>query len=254
MKRRTSYVFGAALAGASLGGVPGIVKHANASVIADFTFETSGLAFSTSVTQGTGVFTAGVAEVGNGTAYGSHAASSAVYSSPSGNGSNHSFSSNVWAAGDYYEFKVPTTSLQNILVSYDQISSGTGPKIFDFDYSTDGMNFSSIASYALSLTQNATSTGNIALTGTQQSTTTESSWNPTYSGAYNFSFDLSAITGLNNDPNAAFEIVEADTTTATAGTDRVDNVIVSGTAVPEPAGLSLLTIAAAGTLFRRRKS
>ncbi len=248
MKQRTRYVFGAALAGVAFGGIPGLVNRAHAALVtnAAFTFETSGLAFSTSVTQGATAFGPVLAESGTGSAYGSHAATSAVYSSPAGNGSTHSFSANVWANGDYYRFVVPTTGIQNIIFSFDQISSSTGPKAFSLFYSTDGTNFSSFSNYTLTLTQTATATGGTA-------TSTESTWGTGSSGAYNWSFDLSAITGLNGDANAAFEIVENDTTTATGGTDRVDNVVVAGSAVPEPATATLLTAAAAAMLLRRRR-
>jgi len=248
MKEKVRYVFGVALAGMAFGGVHGFVDRAQGAAItqADFTFETSGVAFSTSVTQGSAAFGPVLAEVGTGSAYGSHVGTNAVYSSPAGNGSLHSLSSNVWLAGDYYQFTVPTTGIQNIVVSYDQISSSTGPKVFNFLYSTDGTTFSTAGSYSIGLTETATnSTGGTA---------TESSWGTASTGGYNHSFDLSGIPGLNNDAGAVFEIVDADTTTATGGTDRIDNVIVSGTAVPEPASLSLMTLAAAGLLFRRRKS
>ncbi len=250
MKSRSKYVFGAAVAGLALGGVPALVNKANAALVtnADFTFETSGSAFSTSVTQGSTAFGPVVAEIGTGSAYGSHAATSAVYSSPAGNGSVHSFSSNVWASGDYYKFVVPTTGIQNILVSYDQISSSTGPKVFSLFYSSDGTNFSSISNYTLSLTQTQFNNSTPSITGT------ESTWSTSLSGAYNLAFDLSGISALNNDPNAAFEIVESDTTTATGGTDRIDNVVVAGTAVPEPATMTLLTVAASTLLLRRRRA
>lgn len=246
MKKRNHYMFGAALAGMAVGGVPGLVNRAHAALVtnADFTFETSGVAISTSVTQGASPVGPLVAEIGTGSAYGSHAATGAVFSSPAGNGSTHSFSANDWTGGDYYKFVVPTTGIQNILFSFDQISSSTGPKAFSLFYSTDGTNFSSISNYTLTLTQSETNSNG--------GTGTESTWTPTATGAYNLSFDLSGVPALNNDANAAFEIVENDTTTATAGTDRVDNVVVSGTAVPEPAELSMLTMAAAGLLFRRR--
>lgn len=256
MKKSTRYVFGAALAGTALSGVPGILSRASASVItaADFTFETSATLDYNGSTQPLSSSITGatigplIAEVGTGSAYGSHASASTVYSSPSGNGSTHSFSANVWAAGDMYKFLVPTTGLNNIVVSYDQISSSTGPKTFEFLASPDSAasDFSTIGTYTLVLTQVATSVGGTA-------TETESTWNPTYSGAYGQTFNLAAFTSLNNDPNAIFEIVEDDTTTATAGTDRIDNVIVSGSTVPEPAELSLLTLAAAGLLLRRRQ-
>jgi hypothetical protein len=248
MKAKSSYVFGAALAGVALGGVPGLVNRAHAALVtnAAFTFETSGLAFSTSATQGATAFGPLLAESGTGSAYGSHAATNAVFSSPAGNGSPHSFSSNVWGSGDYYRFAVPTSGIQNVLFSFDQISSSTGPKAFSVYYSSDGTNFQSLSNYTLVLTQNTTnSTGG---------TGTESTWSTNVTGAYNLSFDLSAITAMNDNPNAAFEIVENDTTTATAGTDRVDNVVIAGSAVPEPAALSLLTVAASAAMYRRRRN
>ena len=244
MKQRSGYVFGAALASAALGGLPGLMNRAHAAAItnAGFTFETSGLAISTSVT-GASIGPL-IAESGTGSAFGSHLATSTVYSSPSGNGSPHSFSSNVWAAGDYYQFNVPTTGIQNILFSFDQTSSATGPKVFALYYSTDGSSYLSYTGYTV-LANAAGTTG----------TTTAGAWNTSTSQpVYNFALDLSAVTGLNNDANAGFRLVEADTTTATGGTDRVDNVVVSGSAIPEPATVSLLTAAAAGSLLRRRRS
>jgi hypothetical protein len=239
------------LASVVVGGVPSLLNHAHADVIADFSFEqgrTAGQPFSasTSITVTAGsLFGAFTAETGAGSAYGMHA-STTGYSDPAGNGSPFSFSSNTWSAGDYYEFNVPTTGLDNIMFSYDQISSSTGPKAFLFRASADGVNFTAVGSYTLVLTQNATnSTG-----GTQ----TESVWSTNITGAYNRLFDLSGIPSLSNDPNAVFEIVENDTTTAPAGTDRIDNVVVTGTPVPEPAELSLLTVAAAGLMFRRRSA
>ncbi|HEY1685013.1 MAG TPA: PEP-CTERM sorting domain-containing protein [Tepidisphaeraceae bacterium] len=247
-KERSRYVFGAALAGVALGGVPGLVGRAHAALTtaAQFTFDTSGTAFSTSVTQGAVAYGPIIAEVGSGSAYGSHAATNAVYSSPAGNGSAHSFSSNVWAPGDYYEFAVPTTGLENILVSYDQISSSTGPKVFSLYYSVDGTNFSSFSSYSITITE--------AETNSTGGTGTESAWSANSKGAYNWSFDLSGLTGLNNDANALFEVVDTDVTGTSTGTDRVDNVVVAGSPVPEPASMTLLTAAAAAAAMRRRRA
>jgi hypothetical protein len=259
MQKKSHYVFGAAVAVGGIQGLFGLAHQAHAATLTDFTFETSGLGFSTSVTQGGAEFTAGTAEVGSGTAFGSHAATAAVYSSPAGNGSPHSFSSNNWAPGDYYEFDVDTTGLTGIKLSFDQISSGTGPSQFLLQYSSDGgFSFVTVGTYSISSVGAASSFW---------------SNNPTASqAAYNHAFNLSAFTDLNNNPDAIFQLVDNGTTpfassitftvstttgtftgtqgTGTGGTDRVDNFLV--TTVPEPAAVSLLTVAAAALLGRRR--
>ena len=55
-------------------------------------------------------------------------------------------------------------------------------------------------------------------------------------------FDLSGIESLNNNPGAGFRIVFGGATSS-SGNNRIDNLAVSGTAVPEP---STLTLTAAG--------
>jgi hypothetical protein len=259
MKKKTQYVFGAALAGVAIGGV---VDQAHAALVtaAAFTFETSGLAFSTSVTQGASPFGPVLADVGVGSAYGSHAATNAVYSSPAGNGSLHSISSNNWAVGDYYEFKVPTTGIQNIQIAFDQISSGSGPDDFELVVSPDGTSFDTVGTYSIpfpAVTGTGTTSGTPSVTGTQ------TFWGAgTFQTWYNHSFDLSGLTALNNNSDPIFLLVDLNTLAFSSsagvqagGSDRVDNFVVSGTAVvPEPAELTLLTVAAAGLLFRRRSN
>ncbi|MCZ2100415.1 MAG: T9SS type A sorting domain-containing protein [Chitinophagales bacterium] len=90
------------------------------------------------------------AESGSGQAYGYHTSSSTAYSSPVGNGSGHSFSSNRWEIGDYYEFISSTTGLEKISVGWDQTGSNTGPKDFSFQYSVDGgASYTTVLSYQL---------------------------------------------------------------------------------------------------------
>jgi hypothetical protein len=209
-------------------------------VIADWTFESSLPAG----TPGAGIWITNIsAEIGSGTASGWHAGN-AVYSSPAGNISAHSFSSTLWAVGDLYQFVVSTAGKSGVTVSWDQTSSSTGPGRFNLAYSTDGTAFTTV------LTD---------YTVLQNGGAPNPAWSPTAGGSvYSFSVDLSGNTALNNQPTLYFRLVDDSTTSAgggtvgTAGTDRVDNFSV---VVPEPNGL--LVFGGLGLLvwnrIRRRK-
>jgi hypothetical protein len=250
MKKRTRYIFSAALAGVAFGGLSPIVNHGHAGTItnADFTFETNYVPSGTTTGSATASTYSLLADIGTGTVYGVHADASGtttVFSSPAGNGSKNAFSSNVWAVGDYYQFTVPTTGIQNIVLSFDQTSSGTGPGYFNLLYSTDGTNFLTYGSYSIPLSGTATQ----PFPGSTSS-----------NAALNQVFNLASITALNNDPSAIFRIVDASTNEYLAstssgfssGTDRIDNVLVTGDAVPEPASLALVAVSMAGIFIRRR--
>ncbi len=110
---------------------------AQATTLATWTFETSLPAG----TPGANTYITNLeAEVGTGTASGLHAGA-ATYSNPAGNGSAHSFSVNTWAVNDFFQFAVSTLGAQNIILTYDTVSSGTGPRDFALFYSTDGVTF-----------------------------------------------------------------------------------------------------------------
>lgn len=186
-----------------------------AQTIAQWTFETS-------VPATAGPF---APEVGSGSASGSHAGA-AVYSSPSGNGSTHSFSANTWAVGDFYLFEVNTLGFNNVGLSFDQASSNTGPRDYSLDYSLNsGLTWTTVTAYSV-------------LANAAPNTT----WTPgTYVPAYTFSPALPGA--VDNQASVWFRLIDIDTTSAnggtvgTGGTDRVDNFTV---AVPEPTSLSLL--------------
>ncbi len=162
-----------------------IVQTASASVIADWTFETS-------QPSTAGPFSP---EIGAGSALGSHAGAS-VYSTPAGNGSSHSFSSTLWAVGDYYQFSVSTLGLNNIGISFDQTSSNTGPGQFGLQYSTDGTTFTTFGS-GYSVLANAAP---------------NPLWNATTSSSlYTSTVDFSSVTALNNDSTVYFRLVDTST-------------------------------------------
>ncbi len=178
--------------------------------IADWTFDTSAPS------------TAGPysPEVGSGTATGFHASASAVYSTPAGNGSPHSYSSNVWAVGDYYQFEVSASGVGGINISYDQASSNTGPGYYLLEYSTNGMAFTPSGTYQVL----PNGTGNPAWSGTAA-----------HDSVYTVTPNLFSAAALNNSPTVYFRLVDCSTlpanatsTPGTAGTDRVNNVTITG--------------------------
>lgn len=246
--KSTDYVFGAALAAVALTGMPGIFEaKAHGAVVAGFTFESDTAFFPSSGTSSnaSGTFTlysgftaASVgpisAQSGTGSAYGVHAASTTAYSTPAGNGSPRSLSSNTWASGDYYQFTVKTTGFEDLLISFDQTASSTGPKNFALTYDT-GAGASTFTSYVVGATGFSAGSSTTAVT---------------------FNFNLSAISAIENVSAATFRLVNSDSPAA-GGTNRVDNFIVNGTAVsgvPEPVSLSLMAGASTMLLGRRRKA
>jgi hypothetical protein len=212
---------------------------ASAAMVAQWTFETSLPATS-------GAF---VPEVGAGLATAFHVNPATVYSSPAGNGSAHSFSSNTWTVGDYLQFRVSTAGFSGVSVSWDQTSSNTGPRDFQLQFSFDGSVFMPISSQ-YSVLPNAAP---------------NPPWNATSaSPLFGFSRDLSGIPELDNSPFAYFRLVNSSTVAANGslvaagGTSRVDNftVYATPTAVPLPAAAWLLGsgVLALGGMVRRRRS
>src|SRR6185295_13795892 len=123
-------------------------KNLHASTIASWTFETSAPTTAGPLTP----------EVGAGSATSSHT-NATTYSSPVGNGSARSYSSNGWTVTgtptDYYQFQVNTTGYEDVTLSWDQTGSGTGPRDYILQYSTDGTNFTNFGStYAVAINAN----------------------------------------------------------------------------------------------------
>lgn len=199
----------------------GIAAVTNADVLANWTFETSLPA------------TAGphAAEVGSGSASGFHASSAAVYSNPSGNGSNESFSSNNWSTGDYYQFSVDTSGYENISFGWSQIRSGTGPADFKLEYSIDGGgSFSTVMNYSV--------LGGGSDFWSSSSVHVTSIYAPvTISGADDAGVVLFRLTSL--------------VSAASAGTNRVDDITVAGDVVPAPGALALVGLS--GLVIGRRR-
>jgi hypothetical protein len=210
----------------------------SAAVLAEWTFEVNTPADLLNSAVGPSV----AADAGSGTAVGVHASSATDWTTPSGNGSANSFSSNEWAMGDYYQFTTSTLGFKDIAFRIDHTSSGTGPRDFRVAWSIDGLTFTNVGTYSVfaNAAPNNWSTGGPAV------------------AASSFSFDLSAVTALDDKPVVFLRTIMNTSTSANfgtvaaGGTSRVDNVIVRGVVIPEPATLGLL--AGAGLLALRRRA
>jgi MYXO-CTERM domain-containing protein len=187
-------------------------------------------------------YTYGAADAGDVTAGTSlsafHALAATTWSTPAGNGSQYSFSSNNWSVGDYYQITLSTLGYGNVSLSWDQTRSSTGPSSFRVDVSTDGTNFSTIlASYSVIQ-------AGLAGSGTLAWSTNAAN----YQSA--FTTTLASIAGADDAASLTFRFVNLSTVAA-GGTNRIDNIIVSGDVVPAPGAIALLGLA--GLVARRRR-
>ena len=211
-----------------------ISMSASAAVIASWSMPTAVPAATTGTSYNYGAANSG--ELTSGTMLSSaHAVAATTYSSPTGNGSTYSLSTNNWTIGDYYQVSVSTIGYSGVSISWDQTRSSTGPATFDAVMSVDGgANWTTIlAGYSVI---------QAGLAGTNTT-----SWNSTTSQA---AFTLTAVAGAAADEqaNVLFRLRSTVTTTA-AGTNRIDNFIVS--TVPAPGAIALLGLA--GLIGRRRR-
>lgn len=184
------------------------------------------------------------ASLGAGTASGVHASSGTDWTTPTGNGSANSLSANSWAIGDYFQFSFSTTGYKDMVLSFDQTSSNTGPRDFTLAYSSDGVSFTNFASYSIlaNASPNAWTSG-------------------TYLSVHTYNFDLSSISSLDNTASVVVRLVDASTVAANGGvvaaggTDRIDNFTVNMAPVPEPGTTAMLLagLACLGFIARRRR-
>jgi MYXO-CTERM domain-containing protein len=207
---------------------------ASASIVAGWTIPTAAGGTLTGSNYTYGAADQGAATAGSSLS-GFHALAATTWSSPAGNGSQFSLSSNNWSVNDYYQIAVSTVGFSDIYLAWDQTRSGTGPSNFRVDMSTDGTNFNTIlASYTV----------------IQASTSGTLSW--TTGGAVQSAFTttISSIAGADNQATLVFRFVNLSTAQP-AGTNRIDNIFVSSGPIPAPGAVALLGLA--GLVARRRR-
>ncbi len=159
---------------------------------------------------------------------GTHSSATTAWTSPAGNGSTYALSSNAWNVGDYYQISLATTGYSSVTVGWDQTRSSTGPAGFEGIFSVDGgSTFISLGTY----------------------TVNQVSWNATTT--VTTSGFITAVSLADNQASVIvrFKVVTAGTST-TSGTNRIDNITVSGV-IPAPGAIALLGLA--GLVSRRRR-
>ncbi len=206
-----------------------IIQSASADVLAQWTFEVNTPAdLNNSATIG-GI----AADVGTGTASGGHASAGTDWSTPAGNGSANSLSANEWAIGDYFQFSVSTIGYKDVLLSWAQVSSSTGPGEFKLAYQVNGGGFVDFLNYTV-LPNQAGAPGLGAWSSGSEIV------------GYNFSVNLSSVTLLNSASSVDFRLIMRTTADSTppgtvvnTGTDRVDNFQIQASLVPEPSSSAI---------------
>ena len=126
------------LVAASLITAGAVSMSASAALVAGWSMPTAVAAATTGTNYNYGAANLGDATSGT-MLSGFHAVAATTWSSPGGNGSTYSLSSNNWSIGDYYQVSLSTTGYADpITLSFDQTRSSTGPATFEVFMSTDG--------------------------------------------------------------------------------------------------------------------
>jgi len=215
-----------------------LVGSAGAQIISQWTFETSAPTTAGPVSP----------EVGSGSAL---STTGGTFTSPVGDGSSKSWSSNGWDVGDYFQFQVSTATFSSIYLIWDQTGSNSGPRDFSLQYSTDGSSFTAFGTYSVIPNNSPNIWGSSS-----------------YVSAAQVAFDLSSITAINNQTTVYFRLIDTSTvstnggTVAVAGSSRIDNFTVSQgfvsiTPVPEPQEYAVCVAGLLGLvifMMRRRRN
>ena len=204
-----------------------VVSSASADVIAGWSMPTAVAASTQGATYSYGEANSGARASGSGLR-GDHIGAATTWSSPSGNGSTYALSSNAWSVGDYYQISLNTIGYSGVSVAWEQTRSSTGPAGFEAVLSVDGgTTFSSLGSY----------------------TVNQVSWSATVPVTTSSFGYLASAADNSIGIIIRFKVVTAGTSTTT-GTNRIDNIVVSGV-IPAPSAVALIGLA--GLVSRRRR-
>jgi hypothetical protein len=142
-----------------------------------------------------------------------------LFGDPAGDALNLKGDSNN---GRSMDFLVDTAGYDSIALSFDMVRNNNGFNGNQIWYSLDGLDYSLFSTFV----------------------------SPS---AYDtMQFDLSSVTAL-NDAAQVYLRIRFNGASNNGGMNRIDNVIVSGTAIPAPGALALLGVATAMTGRRRRR-
>ena len=200
---------------------------ASADVIAGWSIPTAVAASTTGASYDYGAADSGARASGSGLR-GDHSNALTAWTSPTGNGSTYALSSNAWNVGDYYQISLNTIGYSGVSVAWEQTRSSTGPAGFEAVLSVDGgTTFSSLGLY----------------------TVNQVSWSATVPATTSSFGYLASAADDQIGIIIRFKVVTAGTSTTT-GTNRIDNIVVSGV-IPAPGAVALIGLA--GLVSRRRR-
>ena len=161
------------------------------------------------------------------------------------------------------QFNTSTAGLGGITVSFDWYATNQGEANLQLEYTTDGVTYKNvainigsnldIAAFVNSKSVNTVAGAYVSITGG-----VGQNW---YQGLTATITDPAAA----NDPNFGIEMVNASTgaddisakgtaLNNNSGNWRFDNIVISGSALPEPTSLAIIGVGAFGLLARRRKT